>query len=235
MTKVGPYCSHGGPLEELLAHVHCYEEVPEAWIAANAPDGSLEALWVECNHVGVLMNLAALTVDRRTLVGAACACARMVVKHLPPERRAQADAALDTVERWARREAELDEVAAAADATDHTYANAESIAPLVSCAACAVDAAVSAAATVAGHDTRWYDARQSTEAAGHAAGFAAAALDWADPDGSHAKEKLVDAQIASDWCPSLAAVLRAHLPCPTIDQVRRGLEEMVERDAAEGL
>lgn len=226
MTKVGPYCAHSGPLEELLVHVHCNDEVPDAWVAAHAAEGSLEALWARCDHVGVLMDLAALTVDPPTLARAACACARMVVKHLPPERQPEADSALDIAERWARGEAELDELAAAADATDHTYANAEPLVPLISCAACAVDAALATAATTAGHETRRYDTRQCKEAAGHAASFAAAAMDWADPSGSHARSEPVDATVASDLCPALAVVLRAHLPCPTLDDVRRGLEEL---------
>jgi hypothetical protein len=78
----------------------------------------------------------------------------------------------DTAERWARGEAGLDELAAAANATDHTYANVEPLVPLVSCATWAVDAAVATAA--AGHETRWYDTRQGKEAANHAASFAAA-------------------------------------------------------------
>lgn len=210
-------------LDELLVHVHGDGEVPEAWVAAHAPDGSLEALWTRCEHVGLLMNVAALALDHPTLVRAACACARLVVKHLPVERQQEADAALDAAERWARGEVDLDELAAAAEAVEHTYANAEPLVPLLATAAAAVDAAVSTAATAAGLDTRWYDTRQTTEAAGHAVLCAAGALDWADPNGGEGKSDI-------ELCPLLAAVLREHLPCPTLDQVRRGFEEMLERD-----
>ena len=230
MTKVGIYCAHSGPLEELLVHVHCYDNVPLEWITAHAPAGSLEPVWSSCDHVRVLMDLAALTVDHRTLVRAACACARTVVVHLPPERQQQARAALEVAERWSRGDADLDELAAAAEATDHVYAsNADPVVPRVSSAACAVHAAVATAATAAGYETPWYDSRQVEEAASHAASFAAAAIQSADPDANREDSEPQDAAL----CPSLAAIVRAQLTCPTLDQVRNGLEEMLKRNAAE--
>jgi hypothetical protein len=228
MTTVSPTCAHRGPLEELLGHLHGDGEVPDAWVAAHAPGGSLEAVWSDCDDVCALVDLAALTVDRPTLVRAACACARMVVKHLPPERQAEADAALETAERWARGEVDLEALADAADATDHTYANEEPSVPLVACAAAAVGAAVATAATAGGYETRWYDRRQGEEAANHAALCAAGALWWAAPN-----RDVGDAQVKPDRSPLVATVLRAHLPCPTLDELRRGLEEMLAREAAE--
>ena len=129
-----------------------------------------------------------------------------------------------------RGEADLDELAAAADATDHVYAsNADQVVPRVSSAACAVHAAVPTAATAAGFETPWYDSRQVEEAANHAASFAAAAIQSADPDANREDSEPQDAAL----CPSLAAIVRAQLTCPTLDQVRNGLEEMLKRNAAE--
>lgn len=226
MTKVGPFCAHNGPLEELLVHVHCDDEVPDAWIAKHAPDGSLATLWATCNHVRVLIDLAVLTADHLAVVRAACACARLVVKHLPAERRATSDAALETAERWTFGKADVEALGDAARATEHPYSN-EPIDPLVSTAASAVEAAVATAAIAAGRGTRWYDTRQGAEAANHAAISAAAAMRWADPNRSNESETPEETEPA-EVCPPLAAVLRAHLPCPSLADVRRGLERLRE-------
>jgi hypothetical protein len=207
------------PLEDLLRLVHGDETVPDASISAYAPHGSLDALWSTCDDVGVMVDLAALCVDAPILARAACACARRVVKYLPPARWDEAYAALVVAERWARGDASIDpdDLAVAATTVDHAYANAEPVVPVLACAAASVDAAVSSAATAAGYDTSWYDVREARTAAHHAALCAKEAIAAATkgrPD-------------AASWIPD---VLRAELPCPTLDGIRRGLAQMLAED-----
>lgn len=193
--------------------------MPDAWISAYAPHGSLDALWSTCDDVGVMVDLAALCVDAQALARAACACARRVVEYLPPARSEAAHAALIVAERWARGDPSVDpdELALAAGTVDHTYANAEPVVPVLACAAASVDAAVSSAATAAGYDTPWYDVRGARTAAHHAALCAKEAIAAA-------------ANGRPDTASSIPDVLRSELPCPTLDGIGRGLAQMLAED-----
>ena len=110
---------------------------------------SLQAAWDACEHGDWMLWLMGRTcggigsASRRTLVLAACACARLALPHVPAgkERPLQA---IETAERWARLErgVTLDMVLAAARA-------AAAVADAAAAAARAVAAVADAAAAVA--------------------------------------------------------------------------------------
>jgi hypothetical protein len=95
-----------------------------AWAAGRA---ATEDSWLACERGDWLLWIAArLGVDRRLVVLAACDCARLSL-HWIPDGEHRPRLAVEAAERWARGEAEIEEVRAAA------YA-----------AACAADAAAAA-------------------------------------------------------------------------------------------
>jgi hypothetical protein len=80
-------------------------------------DRDAETAWRDCPRGDWLLWAAArLDVDRRLLVRAACACARTALLHLVPEGEERSRIAIETAESWARGEATIEEVHAAAAA-----------------------------------------------------------------------------------------------------------------------
>jgi len=98
----------------------CREAVD--WIEAH-PGMTFERAWAECPRGDWMLWIAArLGVERKTLVLAACACARLALKFVKPgeERPLRC---IETTERWARGEATIVEVCTArAAATAAAYA-----------------------------------------------------------------------------------------------------------------
>ena len=88
-----------------------------------------QKLWDDCGRGDWMLWLIARTQhDRKQLVMAACACARLSLKFVPKgEDRPRI--AIETAEKWARDDgATLDDVRAAANAAYAAYANADAYA-----------------------------------------------------------------------------------------------------------
>jgi hypothetical protein len=143
------------------------------WAASKTPADA----WAACPRGDWLLWWAARAgVDRRRIVLAACACARLALPHVAAgeERPLMA---IETAERWARGEAgiTLAEVRAAADAA--AYAATYAAAYAATYAAAAADAAAYAA-TYAAADAAAYAAADAAAAYAAADAAAAYADDW---------------------------------------------------------
>ena len=155
-----------------------------AWVG----DRDITAAWAECDRADWMLWLAGRVVARKTVVLAACACARTALRYvLAGEDRPRV--AIETAERWARGEATIAEVrsaaaaAAAYAADDAAYAAAYA----ADAAAYAADAAAYAAADAA--------AAAAAYAADYAAYAAAAAAAYAAADAADGR-KVALAQMA---------------------------------------
>jgi hypothetical protein len=104
-----------------------------------------EDSWLACDRGDWLIWIAArLGVDRRLVVLAACDCARLALPRIPDgEHRPRL--AIEAAERWARGEATIEEVRAAASAADAYATYAASATSYAAYAASAVASAASAA------------------------------------------------------------------------------------------
>jgi hypothetical protein len=133
--------------------------------------------WLDCARGDWLLWIAArLDVDRTLIVLAACDCAELALRHVPAgEDRPRA--AIDTARSWARGEATIEAVHAAADAA--AYASAYAAYAAADAAHAAADAAYAAyAATYAARAARAaYAAAYAASAAYAAADAARAAAD----------------------------------------------------------
>jgi hypothetical protein len=93
----------------LLRHDACGPSL--TWLAGR----DLATAWAECGRGDWMLWLAARAgVNRRMVVAACCACARTLLPRIPAD-EALPLAAIETVERWCRGEASIDEVRAARD------------------------------------------------------------------------------------------------------------------------
>jgi hypothetical protein len=131
------------PLLPLLKkHGACHDAL--TWAAGRTVS---EDSWLACDRGDWLIWIAArLGVDRRLVVLAACDCARLALPRIPDgEHRPRL--AIEAAERWARGEATIEEVRAAASAADAyaTYATYAACATYAASAASAVAYAASAA------------------------------------------------------------------------------------------
>lgn len=122
---------------------------------------TLDEAWATCPRGDWMLWLAGRAgVERKTVVLAACACARLALKHVP-EGEARPLAAIETAEKWARGEegVTMEDVRkarrAAAYAADAAYADAAAAAAYAADAtAAAAYAADAAAAADAGAAAR---------------------------------------------------------------------------------
>jgi len=182
----------------------CREAVD--WIEAH-PGMTFERAWAECPRGDWMLWIAArLGVERKTLVLAACACARLALKFVKPgeERPLRC---IETTERWARGEATIVEVctarAAATAATPAAYA-AYAAAYAATPAAYAADAATDAAAYAAYAAT--YATADATAAA-HATAAAAART-------SMRIETAAATRVVIPWT-TISKYLKEPKPCPS--------------------
>jgi len=137
-------------LDALLTRLGACHEARE-WAAGK----TLKQAWNECHRGDWLLWLAGmLDIDRKVLVQATCACARLALPHVPAGELRPLKS-IEAAEAWTRGEAMIEDVRAAVVAVDAAWARAAR-------AACA---AWRAAATWA-----------AAEAAGAAAGAWGAAL-----------------------------------------------------------
>ena len=139
------------PTQTLLQQLGACLEARE-WAGERTP----EQAWHDCERGDWLLWLAArLDIDRKPLVLAACACARLALPYVPAgEQRPLA--AIETAERWTRGEATIEQVRAAADAAYAAYASyasdADAAYAALAASAADADAAYAAAAYAARAD-----------------------------------------------------------------------------------
>jgi len=107
--------------QTILERLRALNACPVAldWAASLPPETTEEAAWSACGRADWLLWVAArLGVDRPLVVLAACACARTALpvweRQYPEDRRPHT--AIETAEAWARGEASLEQVQAAAAA-----------------------------------------------------------------------------------------------------------------------
>ena len=132
-----------GPLERLGA---CCEAVERAR-AQKSP----RAAWAKCRRADWMLWLATrVGVDRRLVVLAACDCAETAQPHWNEHTAAASGDAITTARAWARGDATIEEVRAAANAAAAAAAAAAAFAAANAAAAfAAANAAAAAAAAVA--------------------------------------------------------------------------------------
>ena len=98
-------------LDALLAKLDACHEARE-WAAGK----TLEQAWNECQRGDWMLWLAGmLDVDRKVLVRATCACARLALPRVPAGERRPLKS-IKTVEKWTRGKATIEDVRAAAEA-----------------------------------------------------------------------------------------------------------------------
>ena len=109
---------------EVLRVFSEYEACEDLSEWAKEHGGSLKDLWRDCQDGELMLWLAVEAgLDRRTVVRAACACARTALQYVPVgEERPRR--ALELAEAWARGEETLEAVRTAADAADYAAADA---------------------------------------------------------------------------------------------------------------
>ncbi len=186
--------------------------------------------WAECPRGDWLLWVAGrLGADRRTLVLAACACARDALRFVPSG-ETRPLAAIETAERWVRGEASIRDVRAAAAAAADARAAASSAAAAWAAdaadAARAADAAASSAAAAwaaaaaawAADAAAWASSAAAAWAADAAVADAAAAADAADADA--AARAAAFAAVFAAAHQRLADLVRGIVPMPTIEVPR---------------
>ena len=141
-------------LDALLTRLGACHEARE-WAAGK----TLKQAWNECHRGDWLLWLAGrLDIDRKVLVRAACACARLALPHVPAGETRPLEA-LETTEAWTRGEATIEEVRAAAEAA--RAARAARAAADAATAAWAAEAAAAAWAAAWGAAAEAAEKRES--------------------------------------------------------------------------
>ena len=173
-------------MNALQNHLTTLRACPEAieWAGTYS---SLQDAWDACERADWLLWYAARRgADRKAIVLAACACARTALPHIPPgEDRPRI--AIETTEAWARGDATLADVRAAANAAAYAAAYA--------------DAAAYAA----------YAANAAAYAAAYADAYAAAAAAYAADATAHAATAAATYAAAHR---TMCALVRSLIPCP---------------------
>jgi hypothetical protein len=164
-------------LNDLLSRLSACPEARD-W-AATQPDPA--TAWATCERGDWMLWLAARLLPRERVVLAACDCAELAAPHWTPEMELACVWALDAARRWARGEADLEEVQAAADAAYAAYAAAYA----ANAAAAAYAANAAAAAAAAAYAYAAYAAYAAAAAAANAA-YAAYAAAYAAADAAYA-------------------------------------------------
>jgi hypothetical protein len=186
-----------GPLADLLRDLHACGDARD-WAV---PYATLEEAWAVCPRGDWMLWLAGrMGVDRKLLVLAACACARLTLLRVSAG-ETRPLIAIETAERWARGEdgVTLEEVRNAYAAAA-AYAAADAAA---AAAAAAAYAAVAYAAVAYAADAAYaaYAAADAAAAAAAAAAYAADAAAAADA---------ADAAARADTLKQCADIVRTH-------------------------
>ena len=197
-------------LTALLTRLDACREARE-WAAGK----TLEQAWAECPRGDWMLWLAGLLdIDRKVLVQAACACARLALPHVP-ESETRPLKAIETAEAWTRGEATIEDVRAAADAAWEAEA-----------ARAAREAARAARAAWAAADAAWAAeaarAARAARAAADAARAARAAADAAAEAVADAARAVADAARAATLA-RCADLVRQHIPFAEIAEKAKRL------------
>jgi hypothetical protein len=183
-------------LAHLISTLERTGQLPPHW---EAPDEDLRAAWAACPSGATLLHAAMAADDQRGLVLAASACARAALGHVTPgDERARR--AIDLAEAWTRGEATAADVERASVDAEAAASAAASNAEFNAC--CAASVAARTASRVR------YTA---THVAAVYVAEAAMPDDPPDDDAAPASEAVLA---------TLADVVRAHVQCPTLEQLR---------------
>jgi len=171
-------------------------------------------MWAECKRPDWLLWWAGQVVSRQELVLAACDCAETALRYVP-EGEDRPRLAIETARRWARGEADVQEVRAARAAAGYAAAAAavDAAAYAVYAAAVAADAADAAARAAAGYAA----AAAAVDAAAYAVYAAAAAADAADAGAAAAYAATYAAEAAANA--TMCQLIRSRWPeCPVPEE-----------------
>ena len=187
---------------------------------------TLAEAWEQCERGDWLLWLAAKAgVDRRRLVMAACACARLALVHVPPgEERPRV--AIETAEAWCRGEATIEQVKEArrnaADAADAADAAAYAAAAAAYAAYAASSPAYAAAAAAKAAYAAAYAASSPAYAAAAAAKAAYAAAAYAAAAAAYAAYAAADAAADSRALKEAAELVRGLISCAEVEAAING-------------
>lgn len=180
------------PFPALLDALDRTGEPPPGWVEQHAPGEDLRPAWQACNFVESLLKLAGAGGDPRGVVVAACACIR-VRYPLLPEDGPDPRPTLAAAEAWAREEGALAAVEDARRAADLPRAGPHR--------------ALSRA-------LHWLGSAVCATNPASAGLYAANVANVVMMMGS------ADADALRAASAQLSAVVRAHLTCPTLEQLR---------------
>ena len=191
----------------VLSEYEAYEGLQE-W--AENHGGLLQDLWRDCERGDWMLWLAAKAgVDRRTVVKAACACARTALVHVPAgEERPRR--ALELAEAWTRGQAKRAAVRAAARAGRATFA-----AGYVSAAAAFAAYAAVAALSAADDATAYAD---------YAAVYAADAAALAAASAANDDVEIARAQARAEALADCAELVRVQIRAADIEAAKQESE-----------
>lgn len=192
------------PLSELLAHLERGGTVPLAWVVAHAPDGEPRRLWEGARDPALLLQLS-VAAERRRLVQASCACARTARPFAGIHREAAEDA-ITLAEAWTRG---VDVASSLGNVAARTQVLASHLANEVARARAGGAQGAEAEAVAAACNAA--DAFHEPLAAAFAGSAALAACALMGHDYEAVRVRL-------------AAIVRTHLPCPTLDQLRAAFQ-----------
>ncbi len=169
--------------DKLIEMDACEEAI--MWVG----DKNLEQAWNDCHRGDWMLWLAGrFHVNRKLIVKAACACARLALPHVPAG-ETRPLIAIETTEKWCDGEATIEEVRKAAEAAHAAAAAAARAAHAAAANAYADDACAAAAAARAAHAAA-YAACAAARAAAYAVDATYTAVDAA----AYAIDAAVDAR-----------------------------------------
>lgn len=217
-------------LFELQRHLKRDGRVPAEWLSAHAPDGDLERMWADCQVPLLLLQLGASGAEHRALVRCACALAREATRTIPAG-TSPLPVGVDAAEAWCEGRATRADLEAAQRLDFESWHDDMNLPPAIAEIKRAVRMAIAAALTAtrvasAGGVERAVQTRKLSSdvlEAARSTERVVAALVHGDPDW----QDLPCAEALAD----VAEIVRAHVPCPTIEQLQRSFGPDARRDA----
>lgn len=206
-------------LFELQHHLKRDGRVPAEWLSAHAPDGDLERIWSECQVPLLLLRIGTAGAEHRALVRCACACAREALRMIPAG-TSPLPVGVDTAEAWCEGRATKADLDAAHRLDFESWHEETKLQPVVveikRAVRMAMAAAMSAmrAADAVGAGTKTQTRRLGSDVveAARSTERVVAAVVYEDPDW---QDHPCDEALAD-----VAAIVRTHVPCPTIEQLQ---------------
>lgn len=202
------------PLTEAIAELDDHGDASPEWMTAHSPTGDLQPVWNACNAPFTLLRLA----EHRDCVRAACACARLVVNHVPAGEKRPLFA-VEVTEAWLCGEATEEDVRTVA--RDLSRADDEDYPAIWAAYLTAAGVLDSWDAIHVMHHVALamvVEATAGGAAVGGGRGARAAALVRALDANPRGEGPLVSAYFAASAF--VAAIIRTYVRCPTLDQLR---------------